>query len=81
MITETDAADAPEARVDAWLAAHAAAVGRYRDLVHDVEQADAADLAALAVVRRALARPRRHLSRPRRSDRFVCSARASARGR
>jgi hypothetical protein len=30
------------------------AVTRYRELVHDVEQADTADLAALAVVRRAL---------------------------
>ena len=29
---------APEARVDAWLAEHGAAVGRYRDLVHDVER-------------------------------------------
>ncbi len=54
VITETDAAGPSEARVDAWLAAHGPAVGRYRDLVHDVEQADAADLAALAVVRRAL---------------------------
>ena len=41
-------------RLDAWLAAHDAPVGRYRDLVHDVERAEAADLAALAVVRRAL---------------------------
>ena len=54
VITETDATGPPEARVDAWLTAHGPAVGRYRDLVHDVEQADVADLAALAVVRRAL---------------------------
>jgi glutamate dehydrogenase len=54
VIAETDPTGSPEARVDAWLAAHEAPVGRYRDLVHDVEQADAADLAALAVVRRSL---------------------------
>jgi glutamate dehydrogenase len=54
VLTETDAVGMPEARVDAWLAEHDPAVGRYRDLVHDVEQADAVDLAALAVVRRAL---------------------------
>ena len=54
VLTDTDASGAPEARVDAWLADHDVTVGRYRDLVHDVEQADAADLAALAVVRRAL---------------------------
>ena len=54
VITETDAAGPPEAHVDTWLAEHGPAVGRYRDLVRDVEQADAADLAALAVVRHAL---------------------------
>jgi glutamate dehydrogenase len=54
VLAETDRAGEPEARVDAWLSDHEIAVGRYRDLVHDVEQADAADLAALAVVRRAL---------------------------
>jgi glutamate dehydrogenase len=54
VITTTDPAAAPDARVDEWLAAHDAAVGRYRDLVHDVERSDAADLAALAVLRRAL---------------------------
>ena len=54
VLTDTDASGAPEVRVDAWLAEHDVTVGRYRDLVRDVERADAADLAALAVVRRAL---------------------------
>jgi glutamate dehydrogenase len=54
VLTETEATGTPEARVDAWLAEHDSPVGRYRELVHDVEQADAVDLAALAVVRRAL---------------------------
>jgi glutamate dehydrogenase len=54
VVSETAASDAPEARVDAWLAGHDVAVARYRELVHDVERADATDLAALAVVRRAL---------------------------
>jgi glutamate dehydrogenase len=54
VVTETAAGGAPDARVDAWLAEHDATVGRYRELVHDVERADTADLAALAVVRRAL---------------------------
>jgi glutamate dehydrogenase len=54
VISETDRAGAPEARVDTWLATHDAPVGRYRDLVQDVERAETADLAALAVVRRAL---------------------------
>jgi glutamate dehydrogenase len=54
VVTETDASAAPEARVDAWLAAHAAPVERYGALVDDVERAGTADLAALAVVRRAL---------------------------
>jgi glutamate dehydrogenase len=54
VLTETENTATPEARVDAWLAEHASAVGRYRELVRDVEQADVADLAALAVVRRAL---------------------------
>ncbi len=54
VLTETEPAAAPETRVDTWLAQHDGAVGRYRELVHDVERAEAADLAALAVVRRAL---------------------------
>jgi glutamate dehydrogenase len=54
VIDDTDPLGAPEARVDAWLVAHDAPVGRYRELVHDVERTQAADLAALAVVRRAL---------------------------
>jgi len=54
VLTETDAAGEPEARVDAWLADHEPAVGRYRELVHDVERAETVDLAALAVLRRAL---------------------------
>jgi glutamate dehydrogenase len=44
---------APEARVEAWTADHADAVARYRSLVTDAEQAPV-DLAALAVLRRAL---------------------------
>jgi glutamate dehydrogenase len=54
VITETDPAGTPEKRVDGWLAGHAAEVGRYRELVHDVERAETPDLAALAVVRRGL---------------------------
>jgi glutamate dehydrogenase len=54
VLTETDPDRPPDGRVDAWLDDHADAVTRYRTLVHDVEQADTADLAALAVVRRAL---------------------------
>jgi glutamate dehydrogenase len=54
VLADTDAAASPEARVDAWIEQHAVPVTRYRELVHDVEQAEAADLAALAVVRRAL---------------------------
>jgi glutamate dehydrogenase len=54
VIDETDAGAAPDARVDAWLAEHAAAVDRYRSLVADVERGGVFDLAALAVVRRAL---------------------------
>jgi glutamate dehydrogenase len=54
VLAETDAAASAEARVDAWIDEHVVAVTRYRELVHDVEQADTADLAALAVVRRAL---------------------------
>ena len=44
----------PDARVDAWVAAHAPAVDRYRELVDDVERGGVFDLATLAVVRRAL---------------------------
>jgi glutamate dehydrogenase len=54
VLTETPATGTPEDRVDAWLVDHDDAVGRYRDLVHDVEQAAPDDLAALAVARRAL---------------------------
>jgi glutamate dehydrogenase len=54
VLTDTDVTSSPETRVDTWLAAHDPTVSRYRDLVHDVERADHADLAALAVVRRAL---------------------------
>jgi glutamate dehydrogenase len=54
VLTETDAAGPPEARVDAWLTAHADAVTRFRELVHDVERSETADLAALTAVRRAL---------------------------
>jgi glutamate dehydrogenase len=54
VLTETDPDGLPDVRVDAWLGVHVDAVTRYRTLVHDVEQADTADLAALAVVRRAL---------------------------
>jgi glutamate dehydrogenase len=54
VLTETPADGAREARVDAWLAEHAVVVDRYRNLVLDVERAEVADLAALAVVRRAL---------------------------
>ncbi len=54
VLSDTDAAAAAEVRVDTWLAEHDVPVGRYRELVHDAGRADAADLAALAVVRRAL---------------------------
>jgi glutamate dehydrogenase len=54
VITATDPAGAPEARVDEWLGARDALVDRYLGLVHDVERSDATDLAALAVLRRGL---------------------------
>jgi glutamate dehydrogenase len=54
VLTETDRAGTPEARVDEWLVAHAPAVARFQELVADVERTETADLAALAVVRRAL---------------------------
>jgi glutamate dehydrogenase len=54
VITETDAAAPPEARVEAWLATRAAAVDRYRGVLADVERAGVFDLATLAVLRRAL---------------------------
>jgi glutamate dehydrogenase len=54
IITETDPTGGAETLVDAWIAAHATAVDRYRALVADVERAATADLAVLAVVRRAL---------------------------
>jgi glutamate dehydrogenase len=53
VLTETPAG-VPEARVDAWLGDHVDAVARYRTVVHDIEGADPSDLAALAVIRRAL---------------------------
>jgi glutamate dehydrogenase len=54
VLSETDVAAAPGARVDEWIAAHDDAVARYRTLLDDVEGADTSDLAALAVVRRSL---------------------------
>ncbi len=54
VISETDAASPPGARVDAWIGAHAPAVERYRGLAADVERAGVFDLATLAVLRRAL---------------------------
>jgi glutamate dehydrogenase len=54
VLTETDRVGSSEARVDEWLVAHAPAVDRFQELVTDVEQTQTADLAALAVVRRAL---------------------------
>jgi glutamate dehydrogenase len=54
VLTETDRDGTPDARVDEWLAAHVPSVERFQDLVADVERTDTADLAALAVVRRAL---------------------------
>ncbi len=54
VITETDPATAPEVRVGAWRELHGTAVDRYEALVADVERSDPTDLAALAVVRRAL---------------------------
>jgi glutamate dehydrogenase len=54
VLTETDRSARPEARVDEWLTAHGPAVNRFQELVTDVERTETADLAALAVVRRAL---------------------------
>jgi glutamate dehydrogenase len=54
VLSESDASGTPEARVDAWIAEHAAPVARYRALAADVELTEPGDLAALAVVRRAL---------------------------
>jgi glutamate dehydrogenase len=54
ILTETDPTAPPEARIAAWRAEHATAVERYETLLADVERTDPADLAALAVVRRAL---------------------------
>ena len=54
VVRETEAASDPEARVDAWLAAHAPAVERYRGLVDDAERGGVFDLATLAVLRRGL---------------------------
>ena len=54
VLRETDTAASPDARVERWLQAHAAAVERYRQVVDDVDAAGVFDLAALAVARRAL---------------------------
>ena len=54
IVRETDAAAAPDDRVATWLTARAADVGRFRQVVADVEAAGGFDLAALAVARRAL---------------------------
>jgi glutamate dehydrogenase len=54
VLRETDAASPAGPRVDAWVAAHASAVERYRALADDVERAGVFDLATLAVLRRAL---------------------------
>jgi glutamate dehydrogenase len=54
IVCDTDAAAAPEARVEVWLSAHAAQVERYRQVIADVEAAGGFDLAELAVARRAL---------------------------
>ena len=51
---DTDAATAPDDRVEAWLTAHGADVERYLQVIADVEAAGGFDLAALAVARRAL---------------------------
>jgi glutamate dehydrogenase len=54
VLVETDAGlDAP-ARVERWLADHSPATDRYRTLVADADRTEPGDLAALAVVRRAL---------------------------
>jgi len=54
VLREGDPSETAEARVAAWFAAHADAVSRYQSLAADVEHTEPGDLAALAVVRRAL---------------------------
>src|SRR5262249_25988915 len=54
VLRDTDAATTPETRVDAWLADHADEVERYEAVADEVERTEPGDLAALAVVRRAL---------------------------
>jgi glutamate dehydrogenase len=54
VLTTTDAAASPEARVEAWLGVHAEEVGRYEALADDANRTEPGDFAALAVVRRAL---------------------------
>jgi glutamate dehydrogenase len=54
VLRETDPAATEELRVDAWLAGQRPAVDRYEAVAHEVERTEPGDLAALAVVRRAL---------------------------
>jgi glutamate dehydrogenase len=54
VLRDTDDSSRPDVRVDAWLADHGEAVERYEGVAVAVERTDPGDLAALAVVRRAL---------------------------
>jgi glutamate dehydrogenase len=54
VLRDTEPAAVPEVRVDTWLADHAEAVDRYEGVAVAVERTEPGDLAALAVVRRAL---------------------------
>jgi glutamate dehydrogenase len=54
VLETTDTAATPSARVDAWVAAHAEEIARYRSVLSEIEAGGVFDLATLGAARREL---------------------------